>query len=57
MPKYKVEVCRISYGHTEVEVEAPTLKEATNKALTAACDVSFSEKGADYTINSMTEIT
>ncbi len=57
MPKYKVAVCRISYGHTEVEVEAPTLKEAANKAITAACDVSFSERKAEYSIYSMTEIT
>ena len=57
MPKYKVAVCRTSYSHAEVEVEAPTLKEAANKALTAACNVSFSEREADYTINSMTEIT
>lgn len=43
-----VPVCRISYGHKNIVVEATTEQEAIDLAIDAAGDESFSENDAEY---------
>lgn len=53
--KFKVEVCRTSYGFNEVEVEAETPEEAEEIALEEAGNYLYSESHAEYTTDGVTE--
>jgi len=53
--KFKVEVCRISYGFNEVEVEAETPEQAKEVALEVAGNYLYSESNAEYTTDGVTE--
>jgi hypothetical protein len=50
LKKYKVKVCRISYAHRDLEVEATNIREARQKALDEAGNYEFSEHDADYKV-------
>lgn len=52
MPKFKATVCRTSYSFHEIEVEAQNEEEAKQKILDVAGDYEYSEKSAEYTLNS-----
>ena len=52
--KFKVEVCRTSYGFNEVEVEAETPEEAEEIALEEAGNYLYSESHAEYTTDGVT---
>ncbi len=54
MPKFKVHLVRISYQHTEIEVEAETALGAEEQALEEAGDHDYSESNADYEVESVT---
>lgn len=48
--KFTVQVCRISYAFTEIEVEAKSAKQAKDLALDESGDHNYSEKDADYKV-------
>ena len=48
MKKYKVCVCRQSYGFSEIEVIADSVDYAKSKALEESGDYEYPEKDADY---------
>lgn len=50
MPRFKVDITRIGYAYTTVEIEADDLFDAREKAQNTAGDYSYSEKSADYEI-------
>jgi hypothetical protein len=56
MPKYKVHVCRISYGHIEVETEANDTVQAYSKVREVAGDLDYSESHSEYKIQEVREI-
>jgi hypothetical protein len=56
MPKFKVDITRIGYGHATIEIEADDLFDAREKAHEAAGNYSYSEKSADYEVGTATEI-
>ena len=53
--KFKVEICRTSYGFNEVEVEAETPEEAEEIAFEEAGNYLYSESNAEYTTDGVTE--
>lgn len=55
MPKFKATVCRTSYSFREIEVQAKDEAEAKEKILDEAGDYDYSEKDADYSIESTIE--
>tara|TARA_B110000503_G_scaffold55081_1_gene88406 strand:+ start:52 stop:294 length:243 start_codon:yes stop_codon:yes gene_type:complete len=55
MKKFRVEVCRISYGFNEIEVEAETPEKAKEIALEEAGNYLYSESHADYKTDGVTE--
>ena len=57
MPKYKVEICRVSYSFTTVEIEAETRLDAFVQAEDNGGNYSdYKEKSADYSVEGITEI-
>jgi hypothetical protein len=50
---YKVHVCRIGYGHTEVTVNGDNVDDIETNAMDEAADTSMSEKSSDYEIQSI----
>ena len=57
MKKYKLEICRVSYAHNTINIEANSEEEAKTKALDEAGDHNYSEKNADYIIMAVSEET
>lgn len=55
MKKFRVEVCRISYGFNEIEVEAETPEKAKEIALEESGNYLYSESHADYKTDGVTE--
>ena len=55
MKKFRVEVCRISYGFNEIEVEAETPEKAKEIALEEAGNYLYSESNAEYITTGITE--
>jgi len=51
MKRFKVSVCRIGFGHNDIEVEAKSKKDAETMALAAAGHYSFSEQDACYELD------
>ena len=49
--KYSINLVRIGYAFTSVEVEATSQREAEEKALDMAGDLDYSEKDAEYKID------
>jgi hypothetical protein len=49
LKKYRVPVCRIGYGHADIEVTARNDKEAEAKAIEKAGNHLFSENSSEYT--------
>lgn len=56
MPKFKVDITRISYAHTTIEIEADDLFEAREIAQNTAGDYLYTEKSADYEVGETREI-
>ena len=50
---YKVEVCRTSYGFATIEVEAEDEYDAEDLALEKAGNYDYSEKDAEYSVESV----
>ena len=50
---YKVHVCRIGYGHTEVIVSGDNIDDIETNAMEEAADTAMSEKSSDYEIQSI----
>lgn len=50
---YKVEVCRTSYGFATIEVEAESEEEAEDLAVEKAGNYDYSEKDAEYFVESV----
>jgi len=48
MPKYKVNMCRISYAFHTIEIEANNVKEAREKAMDESGEYDYSEKTVEY---------
>jgi hypothetical protein len=48
MPVFRVNVCRISYGNLNIDVEARNIKEAKKKAENKAGDFLFTEHTSEY---------
>lgn len=55
--RYHVEVCRTGYGHTNFDVEAASVEEAQRIAEDEAGSYSYSEKEADYEIQSVVPVS
>jgi hypothetical protein len=55
MPKYEVQVCRTSYAHRSIEVDAANREEAEQSALDMAGNFSYSEKDAEYSVTHVRE--
>ncbi len=53
MPKFKVNLVRVGYGFTTVEVKAPSQEEANEIALDDAGSQSYSENSSDYFVEDM----
>ena len=52
--KHLVDICRIGYGHTTIEIEgAKDSAEAERMAMDQAGDHTYSEKEADYEVQSV----
>ncbi len=57
MPKYKVHVCRTAYSHLDIEVEADSPEQASDKALDEAGDHSFpTESSSEYSAEGITRL-
>ena len=57
MPKYIVTVNRVSYQTLEIEVDAATQEEASEKARDTAPGLLFgSDRGSEYEVESVFEI-
>lgn len=54
--KYIVDIVRIGYGFHTVEVMATNHQEAREKAMDEAGDYEYSEKTAEYEVESVTEV-
>ena len=54
--KYQIQICRVSYAFNTVEIEASSQEEAEATVLDLCGDYNFSEKEADYTIESIKQI-
>lgn len=54
--KYQVSLVRIGYGFNTIEIEAESEGEARDKALDQAGDHEYSEKTAEYDIDTIEEI-
>jgi hypothetical protein len=54
--KFIVEVCRIGYGSTEIEVMACNEFQAEEKALDEAGDICFSDHSSEYTAEGCREV-
>ena len=52
--KYVVSVCRIAYGHNEIEVEADSPEQAEEKALDKAGDYLYNEHTSEYEVTGVT---
>lgn len=52
--EYTVSVCRIGYGHTEIDVKARSIAAAENLAIDKAGDISYSEHTSDYVVDTCT---
>jgi hypothetical protein len=50
MPKFNVTICRVSYAHKEVTIEANNASEAWEIADAQAGNHEYAEKRADYHI-------
>lgn len=55
MSKYTVTVIRTAYASRDIEVEAADAVEAEIKAIDMAGNFSFSEKGAEYSSEGVTQ--
>jgi hypothetical protein len=53
--KYTVQICRISYAFSSIEIEAESALEAEVTAYDLSGDLCYSEKEAEYTIESVIE--
>lgn len=54
MPAFIIDVCRTSYSHRQVEVEAENLADAREQAAFIEYgDLEYSEKDSDYEINAV----
>jgi hypothetical protein len=56
MPKFRVDITRIGYAHTTIDIEADDIFEAREQAKETAGNYSYSEKSADYEVGTATEI-
>jgi|APGre2960657423_1045063.scaffolds.fasta_scaffold529527_2 hypothetical protein len=54
--KYQIQICRVSYAFNTVEIEASSQDEAEATVLDLCGDYNFSEKDAEYTIESIIEL-
>lgn len=50
MPKFKVDITRIGYGYTTIEIDASDVLAAREKAQETAGNYSYSEKTAEYEV-------
>jgi hypothetical protein len=57
MNKYQVLICRVSYAFHTTEIEANSQEEAEAIVLDMCGDYNFSEKEADYTIESIKQVS
>ncbi|MCK5020679.1 MAG: hypothetical protein KAS32_26905 [Candidatus Peribacteraceae bacterium] len=55
--KKVVQMCRISYSFTDIEVEAETDEEAIKTAYEIAGDCFYNEKSSEYEAQSITDVT
>ena len=56
MAVYQIRLCRTAYAFTTVDVEAASADAAVDRALDYSGDYSYSEKDAEYSIESVMEI-
>lgn len=56
MPKFRVDLVRIGYSHTTVEIEADDIFEARAIAGENAGNYDYTEKDADHQVGTATEI-
>ena len=56
MAVYQIRLCRSAYAFTTVDVEAASADAAVDRALDYSGDYSYSEKDAEYSIESVMEI-
>jgi len=57
MPRYKVDVCRTSHSHLDIEVEADDAEQAIEKAIEEAGDHSFpTENSSEYNAEGITKL-
>ena len=54
--KYQIKICRVSYAFNTIEIEANSQDEAEATVLDLCGDYNFSEKDAEYTIESIIEL-
>lgn len=54
--KYKVHVCRIAYGHLDIEVEARNASDACRMAEEEAGNYCFTENSSKYEAQSAVEV-
>jgi hypothetical protein len=55
MKEFKVTINRIAYSTKEFSIEANSEEEAKQKAMQLAADTEFSEKDADYEVESINQ--
>jgi hypothetical protein len=56
MPKYAIEMCRVSYAHATIELEAPDALTAGALAEDRAGNCDYNEHTAEYEIQAITRI-
>lgn len=56
MPRFKVDITRIGYGHTTIELDAEDILKAREIAQETAGNYSYTEKSADYEVGTAIEI-
>lgn len=56
MPKYSVNICRVSYASQEITVTAKNIEAAKAKAMDEAGNLLFDEYAADYEIDLVREV-
>lgn len=56
MAKYIVSVCRVSYAHRDIEIEAGSPEWAIQKAREQCGNHEYTEKDAEYKVEHLAEI-
>jgi hypothetical protein len=56
MPKYIVTMCRVSFGHHDIEVEADCPDDAEDKAHNDAGNHLYKERSCRYEIDHVAEV-